>query len=81
MKIPYRDIEKVEVGRTTILDGWGMHLSLRGGWAWNVWGWDCVVVQSRKGIIRIGTDDAEHLARFLEEKIAQGENSVPEKSP
>jgi hypothetical protein len=69
--IPYTDIQKVEVGRTMIVEGWGIHLSLRGGWVWNLWGRDCVVVHRRKGIIRIGTDDAENLARFLEGKMSQ----------
>jgi hypothetical protein len=69
--VRYADIEKVEVGRTLILDGWGIHLSLRGGWVWNLWGRDCVVVHRRNGIIQIGTDDAENLAKFLEGKIGQ----------
>jgi hypothetical protein len=29
--IKYAEIEKVEVGRTLILDGWGIHYSVRGG--------------------------------------------------
>jgi hypothetical protein len=69
--VQYADIEKVEVGRTLILDGWGIHMSIRGGWVWNLWGRDCIVVHLRKGVLRIGTDDASNLARFLEEKIAQ----------
>ena len=40
--VRYADIEKVEVGRTLVLDGWGIHYSLRGGWVWNLWGRDCV---------------------------------------
>src|SRR3954452_3496381 len=28
-KIPYDDITAVGVGRTTLLDGWGIHLSVR----------------------------------------------------
>jgi hypothetical protein len=69
--IRYEDILSVEIGRTTILDGWGIHMSLRGGWVWNIWGRDCVVLRLRKGILRVGTDDAEKLARFLEEKIGE----------
>lgn len=65
------DIMKVEVGRTLILDGWGMHLSIRGGWVWNLWGRACVVVHLKKRVLRIGTDDAENLARFLGGKIAE----------
>jgi hypothetical protein len=70
--VRYADIETVEVGRTLILDGWGIHYSIRGGWVWNLWGWDCVVVRFKKGgVLRIGTDDAENLAGFLEGKIAR----------
>ena len=69
--IRYADIKKVEVGRTTILDGWGIHYSLRGGWGWNLWGRDCVVVHFKNGsVLRIGTDDAENLVAFLEAKIS-----------
>jgi len=68
--VRYADIEKVEVGRTLLLDGWGIHYSIRGGWVWNIWGRDCVVVHRKKGsVLRIGTDDAENLVRFLEGKI------------
>jgi hypothetical protein len=67
--IRYDDIISVEIGRTTILDGWGIHMSLRGGWVWNLWGRDCVILQLRKGILRIGTDDAVNLADFLKQMI------------
>src|SRR5262245_13117195 len=30
--VHYDDIVSAEVSRTTILDGWGIHGSLRGGW-------------------------------------------------
>lgn len=70
--VRYGDIEKVEVGRTLILDGWGIHLSIPGGWVWNLWSRDCVVVHFRNGgVLRIGTDDADKLAGFLDGKIAQ----------
>jgi len=45
-------------------------MSLRGGWVWNLWGRDCVVLQLRKGILRVGTADAENLADFLDQKIS-----------
>lgn len=70
--VRYADIEKVEVGRTLLLDGWGIHLSIRGGWVWNLWGRACVVVRFKNGgTLRIGTDDAENLARFLEGKVGE----------
>ena len=73
--VRYADIENVGVGRTLILDGWGIHYSIRGGWVWNLWGRDCVVVHLKNGgILRIGTDDAENLVGFLEGKIGQSSN-------
>jgi hypothetical protein len=65
----YADMVKATVGRTLLLDGWGIHFSFRGGWVWNIWGRDCVVVHLKKGTLRIGTNDAENLARFLAGKI------------
>jgi hypothetical protein len=72
-RISYDDINSVEKGRTTILDGWGIHLSLRGGWVWNISGRDCVVIHLKRGIIRVGrvgTDDPHGLAEFLKGRIA-----------
>jgi hypothetical protein len=71
--VRYADIERGEVGRTLILDGWGIHMSVRGGWVWNLWGRDCVVVHFRDGgVLRIGTDDAENLAGFVNRRIIRG---------
>ncbi|QDV83185.1 hypothetical protein [Planctomycetes bacterium TBK1r] len=69
--IKYEEIVSAEVGRTTILDGWGIHMSLRGGWVWNLWGRDCVVLRLRKGILRVGTDDAEQLVEFLNRRLSE----------
>jgi hypothetical protein len=66
------DIEGVEVGRTTLLDCCGIHWSLRGSWVWSLWGWECVVVRHRRGVLRIGTDDATNLALFLRGKMERG---------
>lgn len=72
--VRYADIEKADVGRTLILEGWGIHYSIRGGWVWNLWGRDCVVIHFKNsGTLRIGTDDAENLAGFLEGKIGERE--------
>lgn len=69
--VQYSGIVGVEVGRTLLLDGLGIHMSIRGGWVWNLWGRDCVVVSFKNGgTLRIGTDDAENLAGFLEGKIS-----------
>lgn len=60
------DIESVERGRTTFLDGWGIHYSLSGGWVWNLWGFDCVLVHFKNGkLLKLGTDDPDGLESFL----------------
>lgn len=65
----YAEMDTVEVGRTTLRDGWGIHMSPRGGWVWNIWGRDCVIVGSGKRILRIGTDQPKQLALFLQSKL------------
>ncbi|MFO0877970.1 MAG: hypothetical protein U0840_11505 [Gemmataceae bacterium] len=68
--VQYDQIDRVEVGRTLFLDGWGIHYSVRGGWVWNIWGRDCVVVHRRDGsVLRIGSDDTQTLAQFLQAQI------------
>jgi len=67
--VRYDDIQRVEVGRTTILDGWGIHRSPRLGWLWNLWGWDCVVIHRQRGVLRVGSDDTDNLAKFLKDKL------------
>lgn len=73
-RIRFADVERVEKGRTTILDGWGIHLSLSGGWVWNLWGFDCVDVWYKNGKrVRIGTDDPIGLEAFLNRRMIQSE--------
>lgn len=70
-KVRYADVTHVELGRTLLLDGWGVHASIRRGWVWNLWGRDCVVVHMNKRTIRIGSDDAANLAKFLQRRIEE----------
>jgi hypothetical protein len=72
-RIWYDDIIDAEKDRTTFLDGWGIHLSLRGGWVWNIWGYDCVVLRLKRGILRVGTDDPDELVAFLKGRIAKSQ--------
>ncbi len=67
--VQLKDITSVEVGRTTLLEGWGIHMSFRGGWVWNLWGRDCVVLRLQKSLLRVGTDDAENLASFIDHRL------------
>jgi len=73
-RVQFSEIERVEQGRTTILDGWGVHLSPSGGVTWNLWGFDCVDVWYKKGTkvkkVRIGTDDPEGLELFLKQRMS-----------
>jgi len=71
--VPYTNIVSVEAGQTTFLDGWGIHMSLRGGWVWNLWGRDCVVLNLSKGTLRIGTDDAERLAKYVKARLYESQ--------
>ena len=73
--IKYENIMSVEIGRTTILDGWGIHMSFRGGWVWNIWGRSCVVLRLRKGILRVGTDDADQLLDFLTRRLSEQDST------
>ncbi len=68
-RIRYADITGVKIGRTRVIDGWGIHYFPGRGWTYNVWGFDCVKLTLGQKIIRVGTDDAEGLAEFLRAKI------------
>ncbi len=65
----YADITGVEIGRTSVIDGWGIHFMPGRGWTYNLWGFACVKLTLGRKIIRVGTDDAEGLAKVIREKI------------
>jgi hypothetical protein len=52
-----------------ILDGWGLHYMPFRGWTYNIWGFACVKLTLGRKIVRVGTDDAEGLAKMIAEKI------------
>lgn len=69
-RLSLAEIEAAMPGRTSWLDGWGIHMSPRGGWTWNLWGYDCVHVDLSGGRkVHIGTDDPNGLAEFLQSRI------------
>jgi hypothetical protein len=74
--IRYADITAVELGRTSILDGWGIHYILGRGWTYNLWGFACVKLTLGRKVIRVGTDDADELAKVIREKM--GRNGLSE---
>lgn len=67
-QIRYDAITAVDAGRSSLLDGWGIHFMPGRGWTYNIWGFACVKVTLGRNVIRIGSDDAENLANFLREK-------------
>lgn len=69
-QIPYSEIISSEISKTSFLDGWGIHYSIRGGWVWNIWGFRCVHIQLAKQKLWIGTDQPERLNDLILSKIA-----------
>jgi hypothetical protein len=66
-----RDIESVEITRTTWYDGWGIRLTRR-GWLWNVAGRDAVLLRLVKGkTLLVGTDAPRRLHAALTQALAQ----------
>lgn len=70
-RIHYSDVTAAQPGRTSFLDGWGVHWVPGRGTTYNIWGFDCVVVRLGKRVIRIGTDDADNLVALLRAKMGQ----------
>jgi hypothetical protein len=71
-QIQYSEIISSEISKTSFLDGWGIHYSIRGGWVWNIWGFRCVHIQLAKQKLWLGTDQPERLNDLLLSKIAVG---------
>ena len=69
-RIVYRDITDIQQGKTSLIDGWGIHFIPFRGWTLNLWGFDCARIARGDKVIRIGTDDAENLVRVIREKMA-----------
>ncbi len=68
-EIRYASITAVDAGRSSIIDGWGIHWIPGRGWTYNLWGFDCVVVRQGSRTVRVGTDDVSGLLAFLRTKI------------
>jgi hypothetical protein len=68
-RIAYADMARVQQGRTTWLDGWGIHWIPGRGYTYNLWGFACVELEVRQRIIRLGSDDVEQLLAFLQSKV------------
>ena len=81
-KLLYSRLEKVKQNRSRLLDGWGIHLCTRGGWVWNLWGFDCVDIDFTGGKkLRLGTDDPEGLAAFLNSRSPESSAGKTDSTP
>ena len=70
-RISYDDITAVEQGKSSLIDGWGIHFIPFRGWTINLWGFECAKIWRGKKVIRIGTDDSKNLVEFIQERIGQ----------
>lgn len=68
----YAEIMAAQPDRTSFIDGWGIHWVPGRGWTYNLWGFDCVRLTLKNGrTVRIGTDDPEGLAAFLQQRLSE----------
>lgn len=70
-RFPYDKITAVRQGRSALIDGWGIHYIPGRGWTYNLWGYDCALLEMDGRTIRIGSDDAQRLVEFLQSRITR----------
>lgn len=64
-QIPLTEIQSAEVTRTRFLEGWGIHLTMR-GWLYNVSGYQAVLIKKKLGRqILLGTDQPDELCAAI----------------
>lgn len=68
-RIAYSDITAFAPAKSSLIDGWGIHMIPGRGWTWNLWGFQCVQLTVNGRTIRVGTDDVDGLIKFLTEKL------------
>ena len=67
--IRFSEITDVEIGKTKLIDGWGIHYVPFRGWALNLWGFNCVKITRKTSVIRIGSDDVEQLTEVVARRV------------
>ena len=71
-RIAFADIADARRSTSSFIDGWGIHWVPGRGWTFNLWGFDCVLVTLQDGrTMRIGTDDADGLSHFLQQRQSE----------
>jgi hypothetical protein len=63
--VRYGHVRGVRRARSSLLDGWGIHWFPGRGWTFNLWGMQCVELQTDRGLVRLGTDDPDGLVQHL----------------
>lgn len=64
-RVPISEVVSAEVVRTSFMNGWGIHYTMR-GWLYNVSGYGAVSVTLRSGKrFCLGSDEPEAVARKL----------------
>ena len=66
--VRYEGVRALRRARSRLIDGWGIHWLPGRGWTYNLWGFDCVELQTPRGIVRIGTDDPDGLVQHLSQR-------------
>jgi hypothetical protein len=69
-RIAYAEISSVEPGKTSWIDGWGIHWIPGRGYTYNLWGFSCAKLTVRGRTIRVGSDEPDKLVEFLKSKLA-----------
>jgi hypothetical protein len=69
--LPLAEVQSVEVTRTTFWQGWGIHV-VRGGWIYNIAGWDAVRITRTGGrLVLLGTDEPRRMKAAIERAQAR----------
>ncbi len=69
-RVRYDEIVSADIGRSTLVDGWGIHRIPGRGWIWNIHGFRCVRLEFRDGsVLRVGTDEPEQLETLVRTRI------------
>jgi hypothetical protein len=65
--VPMSQIERAEITRTNLLEGWGIHWTIWHGWLWNAGGFQAVeIFKTDGGKLTLGTDDPQGLFQAIE---------------
>jgi hypothetical protein len=69
-EVALKEIERIEVTKTTFLQGWGIHYTSR-GWLYNVSGFQAVAVTLKGGKrFLLGTDEPEQLQAAIRHALS-----------